>query len=165
VNGSPRIFSGGFFYRGQLALPGRTLRTIFADMPDFNAPLYLDDLGLRATRPRVTIARILFADGVDRHITAEWLADELGRQGEPVALATVYNTLHSLTDAGVLREVHGTGHGTTIFDTNTEPHHHFYDAAAGRLTDIPEGTLTLVGVPDAPDGKTIDSCEIIIRLR
>ena len=134
-------------------------------MQDFNAALYLEDLGLRATRPRVKIARILFADGMDSHVTAEWLAEELVRQGEPVALATVYNTLHSLTGAGALREVRGAGQGTIIFDTNTKPHHHFYDETADKLTDIAEGALTLAGIPDAPDGKTIASCEIIIRVR
>lgn len=134
-------------------------------MPDFNATLYLENLGLRATRPRVTIARILFSDGLDRHVTAEWLAEELGRRGEPVALATVYNTLHSLTGAGVLREVRGAAHGTIIFDTNTRPHHHFYDEVAGKLTDIAEGTLTIAGMPDAPDGKRVSGCDIIIRLR
>lgn len=134
-------------------------------MPDFDAARYLEGLGLRATRPRLMIARILFEDGQDRHVTAEWLADEIGRQGEPVALATVYNTLHSLVAAGALREVQGMGVGTIVFDTHVSPHHHFLDESTGELTDIPAGTLQLSGVPDAPDGKSISSCDIIIRVR
>ena len=135
-------------------------------MPDFNAARFLEDLGLRATRPRMMIVHILFADGMDRHVTAEWLAGEMGRRGELVALATVYNTLHSLAGAGALREVRGTsGPGTIIFDTHTRPHHHFYDESTGALTDIPAAALTLSGVPAAPDGKTISGCDIIIRVR
>ncbi|HAE26344.1 MAG TPA: transcriptional repressor, partial [Hyphomonas adhaerens] len=52
-------------------------------MLDFNAASFLEELGLRATRPRQAIARILFADGQNRHVTAEWLAEEVSQQGEP----------------------------------------------------------------------------------
>ena len=62
-------------------------------MTEFNAASYLEKLGLRATRPRQAIARILFSDGKNRHVTAEWLAEEVSQQGEPVALATIYNTM------------------------------------------------------------------------
>ena len=134
-------------------------------MSDFEATRFLETLGLRATRPRLKIARILYADGQARHVSAEWLAEEVGRQGEPVALATVYNTLHSLVEAGALREVRGTGSGTTIFDTNTGPHHHFFDEGTGELTDIPADRLQVLGIPPAPDGKAIASCDIIIRVR
>ncbi|MCA8900647.1 MAG: transcriptional repressor [Hyphomonas sp.] len=134
-------------------------------MSDFDAASFLDRLGLRATRPRLRIARILFADRQDRHVTAEWLADELARQQHPVALATVYNTLHALTEAGALREVRGASPGTIVFDTHTGPHHHFYDETTGELTDIPADAITLQDLPQAPDGKTISGCDIVIRLR
>lgn len=111
------------------------------------------------------MARILFADGKDRHVTAEWLAAEVSRQGEPVALATVYNTLHSLAEAGALHEVRGVHAGTIIFDTNTCPHHHFYDESTGALGDIPADILTLCGLPDPPEGKVISGCDIIVRIR
>ena len=133
-------------------------------MTDFNAASFLDTLGLRATRPRLAIAHILFADGQNRHVTAEWLAEKVGQQGEPVALATIYNTLHSLVDAGVLRIVRGTGNDNIVFDTYTRPHHHFLDERTGELTDIPDSHLTLGNLPTAPDGRTIAGYDIIIRL-
>ncbi|MCA8897541.1 MAG: transcriptional repressor [Hyphomonas sp.] len=134
-------------------------------MTDFDATRFLDAYGLRATRPRTMIAHILFADGRDRHVTAEWLSDEVGRRGEPVALATIYNTLHSLVEAGALREVRGAAPGTIVFDTNAHPHHHFFDETTGELTDIPAGALSLSGLPEAPADKTVAGYDIVIRVR
>jgi len=134
-------------------------------MQDFNAASFLEKLDLRATRPRLAIARVLFADGHNRHVTAEWLAEEVSRRGDPMALATIYNTLHCLADAGALRVVRGTGADNIVFDTYTHPHHHFLDERTGELTDIPESALTLSGLPDAPDGRAIAGYDIIVRVR
>jgi len=134
-------------------------------MTDFDTTRFLDAYGLRATRPRMMIASILFADGRDRHVTAEWLSEKVGRRGEPVALATIYNTLHALVSAGALREVRGAASGTIVFDTNTRPHHHFFDETTGELTDIPAGVLSLSGLPAAPADKTVAGYDIVIRVR
>ena len=93
--------------------------------------------GLRPTRQRLALASLLFAHG-DRHVTAEGLHEEAVSAGVPVSLATVYNTMHQFTAAGLLREV--TVDGTrTYFDTNTGDHHHFYCEDDGMLMDI-DGT-------------------------
>ena len=60
--------------------------------------------GLRPTRQRLALAQLLF-DGGDRHVTAEQLHGEALAAAIPVSLATVYNTLHQFTAAGLLREV------------------------------------------------------------
>jgi Fur family transcriptional regulator, iron response regulator len=62
----------------------------------------LRDCGLRPTRQRVALADLLFAKG-DRHLTVEELHEEAGAAGVPVSLATVYNTLHQFTEAGLIR--------------------------------------------------------------
>jgi Fur family iron response transcriptional regulator len=49
--------------------------------------------GLRPTRQRLALARLLF-DGGDRHVTAEHLHSEAQARLIRVSLATVYNTLH-----------------------------------------------------------------------
>ncbi len=64
----------------------------------------LREAGLRPTRQRLALGRLLF-DGGDRRVTAEALHDEAQRAGVSVSLATVYNTLHQFTGAGLLREV------------------------------------------------------------
>ena len=87
--------------------------------------------GLRPTRQRVALAHLLFASG-DRHVTAETLHEEALARKVPVSLATVYNTLHQFTEAGLLREVAVEG-AKTYFDTNTSNHYHFFCEHSGRL--------------------------------
>ena len=91
--------------------------------------------GLRPTRQRVELAGLLFRD-CDRHVTAESLHDEIGRAGVKVSLATVYNTLHQFTDAGLLRQVIVDA-ARSYFDTNTGDHQHFFLEEEGLLIDIP----------------------------
>lgn len=59
-------------------------------------------VGLRPTRQRVSLGWLLFAKG-DRHVSAEILYEEAMKARVPVSLATVYNTLHQFTEAGLLR--------------------------------------------------------------
>jgi Fur family iron response transcriptional regulator len=119
--------------------------------------------GLRPTRQRLALARLLFDKG-DRHITADELHAEAGSAGVGVSLATVYNTLNQFTSAGLLREV-AVEAGRAYFDTNTSDHHHFYFEEGGRLVDIPAAGLTVKGVPAAPAGTDIARVDVIVRLR
>lgn len=125
----------------------------------------LEATGLRTTRQRRAIAQLLFADGEDRHVTAEWVAEALRDQGIRFALGTVYNTLHSFVEAGLLREVNGVEKGVIIFDTNTSQHHHFYDEPNKTLIDIPLASIDISNLPAAPEGKSISGYDVIIRLK
>src|SRR5579871_2144950 len=91
--------------------------------------------GLRPTRQRLALARLLY-DGRDRHVAAEELHAEALAAKVRVSLATVYNTLHQFTEAGLLREIVVAG-GRSYFDTNISEHHHFFFEDSGRLEDIP----------------------------
>ena len=91
--------------------------------------------GLRPTRQRVELVGLLFAGG-DRHMTAESLHGDALAAGVKVALATVYNTLHQFTAAGLLRQV-VVDAARSYFDTNTGDHQHFFVEDDGLLIDIP----------------------------
>lgn len=125
--------------------------------------LKLRESGLRPTRQRVALARILFSRG-DRHVTAESLHEEALSASVPVSLATVYNTLRQFTKAGLLRAVALDG-ARTYFDTNTSRHHHFFDERSGMLTDIPSNGLQITGVPDAPEGMEVVSVDVVVKVR
>lgn len=118
--------------------------------------------GLRPTRQRVALAKLLF-DGHDRHVTAEQLHGEALAASIRVSLATVYNTLHQFTDAGLLREVVVEA-GRSYFDTNVSDHHHFFREDNGHLIDIPGHHLNVSGLPDAPEGLSVSRVDVIIRL-
>ena len=119
--------------------------------------------GLRPTRQRVALADLLFAKG-DRHLTVEELHEEATAAGVPVSLATVYNTLHQFTEAGMIR-VLAVESAKTYFDTNILDHHHFFVEGRNEVMDIPVSNLEIGNLPEAPEGMEIAHVDVIIRLR
>jgi Fur family transcriptional regulator, iron response regulator len=131
--------------------------------PSSDLAARLRGAGLRLTRPRLALARLLF-DGGDRHITAETLRGEAVAAAIPVSLATVYNVLNQFTAAGLLREVI-IAPGRSYFDTNVDDHHHFFCESTGLLQDIAWQDVAVSSVAALPSGTEISSVEVIIRLR
>jgi len=122
----------------------------------------LVEAGLRPTRQRVMLGRLLFGAG-DRHVTAERLFEEATAADIPVSLATVYNTLHQFTAAGLLREI--AVDGTRVyFDTNTSEHHHFLLENDEELYDIPGANVTVSNLPTPPEGLKIARIDVVVRL-
>jgi Fur family iron response transcriptional regulator len=122
----------------------------------------LREVGLRPTRQRISLGWLLFAKG-HRHLTAESLFEEAMRARVPVSLATVYNTLHQFTEAGLLRQLAVDG-SKSYFDTNTTDHHHFFVEGDEQLMDVPVG-IEVGDLPAAPDGMEIARVDVIVRLR
>ena len=123
----------------------------------------LQEVGLRPTRQRLALAKILFA-GAHRHITAESLHTEARSANVHVSLATVYNTLHQFTNTGLLREI-VVDATRSYFDTNTEEHHHFFFEKSGRLHDVPAGRISVEDIPEPPPGTTIQRIDVVIRVK
>lgn len=118
--------------------------------------------GLRPTRQRVALGQLLFSRG-DRHVTAESLFEEAVAAYMPVSLATVYNTLHQFTAAGLLREI--AVDGTRVyFDTNISEHHHFLLDDDG-LCDISGSEVTVSNLPEPPAGMKIARIDVVVRLQ
>ncbi len=126
----------------------------------------LRENGLRPTRQRLELAHMIFSQG-NRHITAEELYEEAVRVGVPVSLATVYNTLHQFTEAGLLRIIAVEG-SKTWFDTNTSDHYHFYIEGENHILDIPcnlEEFPIIGNLPTPPEGMEISHVDLIVRLK
>jgi Fur family iron response transcriptional regulator len=141
---------------------GKTMRDVSKDMAG-HTTARLRQAGLRPTRQRVELAGLLFRDH-DRHVTAESLHDEVTGAGVKVSLATVYNTLHQFTEAGLLRQVIVDA-ARSYFDTNTGDHQHFFLEDEGMLIDIPGDTIAVSGVPAAPPGTAVDRVDVVVRVR
>lgn len=130
--------------------------------PDEIEPM-LRRAGLRPTRQRFALAALLFGKG-DRHVTAEILYEEAREAGMPVSLATVYNTLHQFSAAGLLRAI-AIDTSRTHFDTNTGDHHHFYLELSDEVIDMPTSSIQVENLPEPPEGCEITKVDVIVRVR
>ena len=116
---------------------------------------------LRSTGERVTPARYAVlcvvdaADRADEHLTAEQVGERVAVRAPAVHRATVYRTLTSLTEVGVLSHVH-LGGAATVYHlapgathatdpTTTAPAHpehtHVQCEICGRVQDVPGDLL------------------------
>ena len=118
--------------------------------------------GLRPTRQRLALARLLF-EGGDRHVTAEILHGEARAASIRVSLATVYNTLHQFTAADLLREI-VVDSQRSYFDTNMSDHHHFFHEKTNQLMDIPGDEIVVAQMPPPPPGTVVKRVDIVVRL-
>ncbi len=123
----------------------------------------LQRAGLRPTRQRMRLGEMLLG-GDDCHVTAESLHEEALASEFAVSLATVYNTLHQFTKAGLLREVAVCG-SKTYFDTNTGNHHHFFVEKDGEVLDIPGPTPRVDGIVEPPEGMEVTRVDIVVHVR
>lgn len=127
------------------------------------AQTLLEKHDLRITKPRLKVAQVLFEDGKDRHVTAEWVSTRVSKLGEPIALATVYNTLNAFVDAGLLQIVNFEHGGSAYFDTNLDHHHHFVNDETGELTDISVDHALIKALPTPPEGQEISSFQLFVH--
>lgn len=89
--------------------------------------------GLRSTPQRYVVLEYLARHPV--HATAGEIYRAVNRSGLRASQATVYNSLHALAEAGLVREVRLEGKSVR-FDANIEQHHHFVCDECGRVEDI-----------------------------
>ena len=120
--------------------------------------------GLRPTKQRLAICKILFDRKETFHFTIEKLKKILEKDNKKkISLATLYNTVHAFTKKSHLKEISLKGN-KTFYDTNTENHHHFYDEDLSQLIDIKNENIFINKLPSAPSGKKIKEIEIVIRV-
>ena len=120
--------------------------------------------GLRPTKQRLAICKILFDRKETFHFTIEKLRKIIEKDSrKKISLATLYNTIHAFKKRGYLKEISLKGN-KTFFDTNTKNHHHFYDEDSSQLIDIKKENFLINNLPSAPSGKKIKDIEIVIRV-
>ena len=142
--------------------PAKTKTPKNAERPYKQVLKRLRSVGLRPTRQRMALAKMLF-EGRDKHVTAEILHAKARAASIRVSLATVYNTLHQFTTAGLLREI-VVDSQRSYFDTNITDHHHFFFENSNRLDDIPGDEVVISAMPAPPPGTTVKRVDIVIRV-
>ncbi|WP_067654688.1 Fur family transcriptional regulator [Nocardia harenae] len=91
-------------------------------------------VGVRSTRQRNAIAALL--RDIEEFRSAQELHDELRKRGEGIGLTTVYRTLQSLSDAGMV-DVLRTDTGESVYrQCSTGHHHHLVCRHCGRTVEV-----------------------------
>ncbi|VTZ51242.1 Ferric uptake regulation protein [Methylocella tundrae] len=134
-----------------------------ASAPSKFASSFLKRHGLRATRQRRGLAKLLFQKG-DRHVTAETLALEAQAANTRASLATVYNVLNLFTEVGLVRCLAIEG-DRMIFDTNTTDHSHYFFEDTKEVRDVGSGDVNLAERIEAPAGYEISRVDFVVTLR
>ncbi|MDE2342876.1 MAG: transcriptional repressor [Betaproteobacteria bacterium] len=114
------------------------------------------------THQRLIIAQVLFAR--HQHVSADQLLSLVNEQHAGVSKATIYNTLNLFEEKGLVRGVI-VDPVRVFYDTNTLPHHHFFDEETGTLTDIESDNLSIDGLPSLPAGMVQERVDIVVRIR
>ena len=124
----------------------------------------LKSVGLSPTHHRCTIMQLLCAEA-PFHFTAEEIHEKVKKTGFHISLATIYNTLRAFTLAKLLNLARLPEITGAFFDTNTEPHGHFWDDENKELVDFSFDDVRFEMLPEAPKGKVINSIDMTIRLK
>ena len=122
----------------------------------------LERNGLRSTKQRMVLARLLFEKG-KRHVSAEELYDEVRKEDRKISLATVYNTLKQFTNLGIIKEI-VVDQNKSLYCNDYKSHYHLYIEDEGKVVDIPTENINL-DVPTIPACLSLHNVDVIVRVR
>jgi len=91
------------------------------------------DHDLRPTEARRVILALLSEK--NDHLSTEGIIKALQAKGYPLSIATLYQNLEKLVEAGLLVRIKGVD-GIMRFDANLSPHHHLICHSCGKMTDV-----------------------------
>ena len=124
----------------------------------------LRNSGLRPTKQRLQICKVLFDTEKTFHFTVNDLVSKINKQlTNKISLATVYNTVHAFEKKGYLKQI-PINSSQTYFDTNISDHHHFYDLKEEKLIDLENSDVGPISILKKINGKKIKSVEVLVKL-
>ena len=124
----------------------------------------LRESGLRPTKQRIKICKVLFNNEKTFHFTINDLVKMIkDNSDQKVSLATIYNTIHAFQKKGYLKEI-AINSSQTYFDTNTSNHHHFFDEKEKELIDLEDEDVDPINIKKIIPGKKIKSVEVLVKV-
>lgn len=121
-----------------------------------------EQFGILPTPQRLEVAEILLLR--PQHLSADQIIAKLHERGSTVSKATVYNSLNLFGERGLIKECL-VDPERRFYDSTTSPHHHFFNADTGELSDIASDSIEIAGLPPLPPGTQLEGAELIIRVR
>jgi Fur family peroxide stress response transcriptional regulator len=100
----------------------------------------LKQAGLRLTPQRSAICRSLAQDRT--HPTAQALYERMRRDFPNISLATIYNTLDTLSATGLIHDLGTAGDNAVHYDADSSPHVNVICTRCHRIDDYPAAALT-----------------------
>jgi Fur family transcriptional regulator, peroxide stress response regulator len=94
----------------------------------------LANAGLRMTSQRLAICHLLASS--KNHPTAYDIYERLLPEYPTLSLATVYNTLETLVNLGVIQELGSAGDDRVHYDADTAPHLNFACLSCHKILDL-----------------------------
>jgi len=116
----------------------------------------LKESNLRATPQRIATLEVL--DKMQNHPTVEQVYRKVREVHPEISLATVYNTLESFAQAGIVKKV-VTDNDTMRYDPMVETHHHLYCAKSNRIEDYTDQELTEI-ISDYMEKHPVDGFDV-----
>ena len=92
-----------------------------------------NDAGIKLTHQRLEIFRELMA--ASDHPSAELIHKQIHKKLPTIAIDTVYRTLTTFDKLGIVKKLHIMNE-RTLFDTNTDVHHHFICTRCKTVKDV-----------------------------
>jgi len=117
--------------------------------------------GITPTQQRVEIGMVLLTK--TQHLSADQLLERVNQKSPVASKATVYNTLGLFVEHGLVQEVI-VDSKKVFYDSNTEPHHHFYNIDTGTLHDIDINKVEIKNLPELPESATLKDVNIVFRV-
>ena len=120
--------------------------------------------GLRPTKQRITICKLLFDRKNTFHFSINNLNNILKNNfSEKISLETIYNTIHAFKNKGYLKEIL-INSDKIYFDTNVSNHHHFFNETTNELIDLKDEDVSNVKIKKTLPGKKIKSIELLVKI-
>lgn len=117
--------------------------------------------GIQPSAQRVAVAEVVLF--TDEHPSADQVLAKASKNLRVLSRATVYNTLHLFVEKGLLKEL-VLAEGRSVYDPKLERHHHFVDAATGKILDVPWEAVDVTKV-DVLEGFDVEEYQVVMRGR
>ena len=117
-------------------------------------------VGLKLTPQRFAVLDHLVRN--QTHPTADQITARLNNRFPRASRATIYNTLHALCEAGLVRELYVDG-AVARYDAIIEPHHHFVCRVCGKLEDVQPTAVGALPSCNLEAGYSIESYQLVMR--
>jgi Fur family iron response transcriptional regulator len=119
----------------------------------------LQEKGIQPTLQRLSLCRFLLCEA--DHPTADDVYDWAQKNLTKISQATIYNTLGTFVEAGLLRTFKFPHSEKLVYDSRTADHFHFMDERTGKLLDLNPQDIKVKW--DLPKKYKVNGLEIIVK--